>query len=44
MEVYEENASMCCEELSKVPGLKAVKPAGAMYMTVRDSHSLGYYP
>lgn len=31
----EDNARYLCDRLSKVPGLKVVEPAGAMYMMVR---------
>ena len=34
MDIFEENAKGCMEELQGVPGLRPVMPAGAMYMMV----------
>ena len=34
MDIFERNATLCCEMLKDVPGISPVMPAGAMYMMV----------
>ena len=40
IEVFEENAHICYDRLSLVPGLNPIMPSGAMFMMVRVCYTL----
>ena len=34
MDIFERNATVCCEMLKDIPGISPIMPTGAMYMMV----------
>ena len=42
MDIFERNATVCCEMLKDVPGISPIMPAGAMYMMVSSCASMSH--